>query len=185
MIILNSLKIKSNIGNKSQNCEFFLKEYENILNFGYLSCPYCHSSQYIRYGFYERNVLFIQNNSLCSKVLKIQRIQCKNCKKTHGLLPDGLVPYKQYNLSIIINSIILWITERKSFLKIEIDQIKQWVKSYRKKFQGMLRTTFPKLTIFQSLSKIKDHEETRKNFVIQNHIMFLQEKFLWINYAPT
>ena len=90
MIILNPLKIKSNIVNKSQNCEFFLKEYENILNFGYLSCPYCYSSQYIRYGFYERNVIFIQNNSLCSKVLKIQRIQCKNCKKTHGLLPDGL-----------------------------------------------------------------------------------------------
>ncbi len=55
MIALNLEKIKSNLPSSFQEQ---LKVYSEILNYGPLQCPHCHSSNVICWGSYERNVIF-------------------------------------------------------------------------------------------------------------------------------
>ena len=40
------------------------------------------------------------------EVLKIQRIRCKSCLRTHTLLLDLIVPYKQLNMELIIDILL-------------------------------------------------------------------------------
>ena len=91
MIILYSKKINTNFKEKIQI-------YLNTVNFGYLECPNCHSHDFIKWGYYERNAIFFSDDKLTieSNILKIQKVKCKSCGKTHALLPFGIIPYRQY-----------------------------------------------------------------------------------------
>lgn len=177
MIILNLQKNKSNF-------EIELENYEKLLNYGNLECPHCHSNDYIRWGFYERNVIFISNNQLCSKLLKIQRIRCKGCHKTHALMPDKIIPYKQFNLKVIIDSLISYIKDKKALYNINIDYLKKLWKDFKCYCLTFIKTTFKNQKITTILYYIKTKIEYRKIYLNQNKKYFMQIKFLWINYAP-
>lgn len=60
-----------------------------------ITCPHCGKPGFlIKHGCYSRSIRL-----QCEKVtLKIQRMFCKYCKKTHALLPDLIVPYSQITL---------------------------------------------------------------------------------------
>ena len=96
MLIVNSKKINS-----------FFKEnldiYTKLSNYGHLECPNCHSSDLIKYGSYTRNVIYISDDNLKieSCILKVQRVKCKSCGKTHTLLPQGIIPYKQFSSNLV------------------------------------------------------------------------------------
>ena len=63
-----------------------------LLNLFQVPCSNCNKKGYlIRYGTYIRNVQL----DIKKVELKVQRVRCKHCKKTHALLPDWLVPYSQ------------------------------------------------------------------------------------------
>ena len=98
MIILNLKKFNTNF---KENTKIYL----NITNFGPLECPNpeCHSHEFIKWGGYERNVIFFSgdNKSLESQVLKVQRVKCKGCGKTHALIPIGIIPYKQFTDEVV------------------------------------------------------------------------------------
>lgn len=95
MIVLNLIKIKSKFTNQ-------LEIYKNIINYGSLECPCCHSKEYILWGFYERGVIYFDNDSIRFQNIKIQRIRCKSCHKTHALFPFGITPYKQLTNEVLI-----------------------------------------------------------------------------------
>ena len=106
MIILYSKKINTNFKETIQN-------YLNTVNFGHLECPNCHSHDLIRWGSYERGIIYFVNKQLLmvkSDTMKIQRVRCNKCGKTHALLPIGIIPYKQITTELM-NSILLYIID--------------------------------------------------------------------------
>ena len=181
MILLNLEKInplngKYNLDNI--NYEDVLNSYENLLNFGLIKCPCCGSTNYIKWGYYERNVIYVKNKALISKVIKVQRIKCKGCNHTHSLIPDGIVPYKQFNLKTIIDSLI------DNKYNISENIINKWYKQLQKIFKPLLRTTFVEKKQYK-LKTMIELEKDRQYFLKKNKRYFFQIKIISISYAPS
>ena len=65
-------------------------------------CPSCGARGKCRlYASYTRNIIDIVNGKPCWRIMKVVRIRC-DCGHTHALLPDSIVPYRQYTLSFIL-----------------------------------------------------------------------------------
>jgi hypothetical protein len=63
-------------------------------------CPHpeCRSSGYlICWGSYKRGALTTKSDSC----IRVQRIRCKVCGRTHSLLPDFLHPYRHFVISLL------------------------------------------------------------------------------------
>ena len=89
--------------NNQKNLEDMLTNFDVLIDTHALICPYCFSKHSIKWGFYERGIIYYHNNNIISKVINIQRIKCKSCNHTNALLPFGIIPYKQVTDEIIIN----------------------------------------------------------------------------------
>ena len=101
MIILNSKNFKS----KQEQSEI-LEIYKNTDDFYGLECPHCKSDEFIKWGSYIRMIYYInKNKKLKGELLEIKRVKCLKCQKTHALLPECIVPYKQPTLKVILKSI--------------------------------------------------------------------------------
>ena len=101
MIILNSKNFKSNLK------QFQIIElYKTTDDFYCLECPHCKSDKLIKWSSYKRIVYYLdENQKLKCELLEIKRVRCQKCHKTHALLPECIVPYKQPTLDIILKSI--------------------------------------------------------------------------------
>jgi hypothetical protein len=84
MITNISVKIK-NISQENYN--YFLE----TISFHSLICSCGMSGQFIKHGFYKRTAKTPER----PVILKIQRVKCKHCDKTHALFPECIVPYSQ------------------------------------------------------------------------------------------
>lgn len=158
MIILNSKEINTNFKN-------LLEKYENCLNYGILSCPNCGSDHFIRWGYYLRNVYYINNNNIEFNIIKIQRIRCKTCGHTHALLPTYIIPYRQYLLDAILTAIN---DDDLSYnYKLSFDTIQKWKYIFHRLFLPYLNTI-----IFYKKDIIK---------IILDDIFSIYEKFYFIN----
>lgn len=179
MIILNLKKINPQITNLSNiNYKNVLNSYKNILNYGYIKCPTCNSTENIKWGYYERNVIYEVKGTLHAEVIKVQRLKCKGCNKTHALMPDGIVPYKQFNLKTIIESLI------NNKYNISENIIKNWYKQLQKIFKPLLKTTFVEKRPYE-LKDIIELEKDRQEFLRRNKRYFFQIKVISISYAPS
>ena len=183
MIILNlkniNPKIKKNSNLNKLSFENIVNHYENLSNDGPIECPCCGSTDFIKWGSYERNVIYEKNGILVSKIVKIRRVKCKSCNHTHALMPDGIVPFKQFSLGIIINCLT-----NKNTYDISQNVIDRWIKQYKQKFFILLRTSFiNKIPYF--LNDLLRIEDDRKYFLKRNNRYFFQMKYLNISYAPS
>lgn len=142
-----------------------------MLNYGSLECPYCHSKEYIRWGFYERGVIYSKNNKLYSEIIKIQRIKCKSCKKTHALLPFGITPYKQLTDEILV---IILLKEQSTFFSE--DTIKYYYKQYKKHHYSNLST----MLHIRDPIKILKHLQKEKNKILKQYIKIYNKCFMQI-----
>ena len=108
MIPLKQLKVNSNVKtfkfrsdlynlNKLNIVKKEIKKYEEECNYGYIECPCCSSDKLIGHGSYERNVIIYNE---CRRI-KIKRVMCKECGKTHALIPYFLIPYYQHEKTFI------------------------------------------------------------------------------------
>ena len=77
-------------------CKSITQEtYEKVmeeLDIQQLKCPCCgHAGCLIGHGHYQRGI------KECGELirLRIKRVKCKECRKTHALLPSNIVPYTQ------------------------------------------------------------------------------------------
>ena len=59
----------------------------------------------VRWGRYRRRVL----TGTEAIVLKIQRIRCQACGRTHALLPDFLHPYRHFSLALLQRVMMLYL----------------------------------------------------------------------------
>jgi len=63
-------------------------------------CPHpeCHAARcLIRWGTYERGALTTESDGC----VRVQRMRCKVCGRTHSLLPDFLHPYRHFVISLL------------------------------------------------------------------------------------
>ena len=175
MIVLNPSKVKFKFQEK-------LDMYKKMNNFGSLECPCCHSKEYIRWGFYSRGVTYFRKNQIYSEVVKIQRIQCKSCGKTHAILPFGIVPYKQLTDEIFILMFLEelpsnpFTEETKQYYK------KQYLKYHLPYLKTMLQMRNPK----KILLLLKDQKEKNLSKYIQIHKKcFMQIKLGYLEYSTS
>ena len=89
------------------------------------SCPLCHYPEPLeKHGFYWRNALFARRQFR----IPIRRLKCLSCGKTISFLPDFLLPYYQYCLVYVIETL------RGFFLKGKRKIYYQLLQFYRQRF---------------------------------------------------
>lgn len=67
-----------------------------------------------RHGSYYRNVI-------CEKIItrvRIQRVICPSCHKTHAIIPSNLIPYYQHTLLTVLKVIELVRVKRETYTQI-------------------------------------------------------------------
>lgn len=134
-----------------------IKEYNETLNYGYLECPECKTSNLIYYGGYIRNI-GISNEFLN---IRIKRVQCKDCKRTHALIPDFIYPFFQYEKTYI-NFILLLINVRKkkdSEIENRINLSRQLLSKWKQRFKShetRLKTFFKINEISEVLKEVME-----------------------------
>ncbi len=172
MIILNHLK-----GNRK--FEEKLKKYQNLINYGSLECPHCHSKEYIKWGFYERGVTFIKNGIPYSTIIKIKRIRCKSCNSTHALLPFGITPYKQLTDEILIP---LLLGDYLDFFSE--DTVKYYNRQFKKFHYPNLSTLLHMQDSVQILKQLKkEKEQILERYIKLFNMCFMQIKLGWLGYC--
>jgi len=172
MIVLNPLKINSKFQKK-------LKKYQKILNYGSLECPCCHSKEYIKWGFYERGVTYFKNGVIVSEVIRIQRIKCQSCEKTHALFPFGITPYKQLTdevlLSILTNEIETYLFSEDVYIYYK----KQFMKHHYPYLSTMLHLKCSE----QILKLLQQKMEILKQYIKDHGKCFIQIKLGYLSYC--
>jgi predicted RNA-binding Zn-ribbon protein involved in translation (DUF1610 family) len=111
MIIVNFPKfIQRILKNLEEN---FYHVIHGCSNCGYAGNLHRHAS-------YQRNVIC---KSITARI-RIQRVICPDCGKTHALIPSDLIPYFQHTLETILNLLELINIKKQSYSEI--------IKSFRK-----------------------------------------------------
>ena len=137
MIIITIFINKSN--------PIYQENYNNMINnlpLHKLECTCRQKGNLIKHGYYKRSIKF--NGELIP--LRILRVRCKSCGKTHAILPDWIVPYSRILLKDQIE-IIKTYHDNKSFDKIMINNylideahIKYIINNFNKHWKERLNT---------------------------------------------
>ena len=185
MIILKLKKINTIFKNTINN---FL----SLSNYGPLECPHCHSNNLLKWGTYERNVIFFSNSnstSLEAQVVKIQRFKCKACNKTHAILPVGIIPYKQFSDEVIsrilyeyLFSTILFISEKYNIDESTINKI---IKQFKKYHLSKTSIFTKKHTIREMLKSFLLDSENKINYIKMYNTVFMQIKLGCLGLCPS
>lgn len=166
-----------------------VKNYEETTNFGILVCPCCGSTNVIKWGTYERNVIYWKDdNTLKSKVVTIQRIMCNSCNVTHAVLPLGIIPYKQF-ASEVITRILKEVTTM-NIMKlseqycISESLIKNWISDFKEKHFSRLKVLL-KDTPIKMLEIIDQSIEEKVKYIKQYNRCFMQIKLGVLGLSPS
>ncbi len=72
------------------------------LNLYRLECNHCHCrGECIRHGYYVRGYMLEPSDLDKGTRIRILRVKCKHCGKTHAVLPEEIVPYLKYTATFI------------------------------------------------------------------------------------
>lgn len=120
-------------------------KYEETENFNIKGCPHCGSDDYIRWGNYERNIVYFKNGIKHEETIKIKRIKCNNCNKTHSIIPAFLIPYKVHTLEYIIEVLKKKEKKERSIkleekYKISRQLINYWSECYKEHYTRICTT---------------------------------------------
>ena len=96
-----------------------IQEKLNEVNVEGFICPNCRSREFNYYGNYKRFLIVLVEKETREIEVKIKRIKCKVCGKTHAVIPDFIVPYKIYGIEMINEILNLKINEGKQNKEIE------------------------------------------------------------------
>ena len=68
------------------------------------NCPNCNAhSNFSLHGAYTRNISFLIESKIYNFRVSVTRVRCNSCKSTHALLPNFIVPYKNFSFESILN----------------------------------------------------------------------------------
>ena len=83
------------------------------------TCPSCGAKGQCRiYASYERYIVDLNGGEVVSDILQIKRVLC-SCGHTHAILPDFIVPYRQYSLPFILFILKIWFSHAMTADDIE------------------------------------------------------------------
>ena len=98
--------------------------------------PECHAADsLIRWGTYERWACTAGKDYR----IRVQRVRCKVCGRTHSLLPDFLHPYRHYVIRLLQNAIHLYLIAGLSLERLlrqmpeqgpARSTVREWVRSF-------------------------------------------------------
>ena len=130
----------------TQDCNQISQSFYNsiidMLQFHQLTCSCGHSACLSIHGYYNRNVK-IPSGTLR---LRICRVRCSQCQRTHAILPASIVPYSQIALHDH-QKICLYLEEHKNVWtvcdenpSIDENNVKSVIRSYRRHWREKLRS---------------------------------------------
>jgi len=106
------------------------------------SCTCGQKGNLIHHGYYKRSLKL----EIAVLILKILRLKCKACGKTHAILPEFIVPYSQIILSDHISIIQRFLNNKSTLPIIESNPnleeanvkhiIKQFIKHWQEKMNS-------------------------------------------------
>ena len=169
MLILKLKKCKSEYKEIKEIIEIYMKKEE----FEELACPQCGSDELIKWGSYKRIIYYLDNQKIKYKNIEIKRIKCRKCNKTHALLPEYIVPYKQALLDIILLSIDN--NEIAYGLSFSYETIENWKKIYKRRYLPYLKTMFKNIQeiisrILKDIFRVyEEFYEENKKILMMNH----------------
>lgn len=105
MILQKSIKVN--------NLNEIIKQIEayNVQGF---KCPNCGSEDFVYYGKYKRFLIVMIDNEKKEELVEIKRVKCKDCGRTHAILPDFIIPYKQHILMYVNDVLNAKINKKKT-----------------------------------------------------------------------
>ena len=135
-----------------KDCNTFSQDFYDLtindLPIHKVKCPCGKSGCLIRYGHYKRKVKVLSDASS----LIIQRVLCRECRKTHALIPSVLVPYSQVTLKehqeiidCLENGSSLDQILQKNFL-IDENNVKYIIRQYRRHWKQRLASIRAQVT---------------------------------------
>lgn len=99
-------------------------------------CPCCHSRGFCRpHAHYTRYLIGLSNGKPECRRVTILRVFCTSCRHTHAILPDFIIPFRQFSLHFILKVLVDYFTHRSPsrILKeygIDIRQLTAWKKLF-------------------------------------------------------
>lgn len=113
----------------------------NNINFLSLSCSCGIKGSFIKHGYYTRSI----KTPLGLVKLKILRVKCSSCGKTHAVLLSSIVPYSQISLLDQVNIIINPKDVMENNIFIDESNIAYTKSKYYKFFKEPLASFYIKL----------------------------------------
>lgn len=83
------------IASSDSNIIITQDSYDNTIDsiqFCSIMCPFCSGIGFTRHAFYKRKVILPNGETISLRVL---RVKCAHCNKTHAVLPLAIIPYKR------------------------------------------------------------------------------------------
>lgn len=100
MITLISSK-NNKINDFCINIEEYYTHMKQLISYK-LKCGCGVKGNCIKYGWFKRKLII--NDKIV--IVKLQRIYCKHCKKTHTIMPKFIIPYNQHSFTYILDLVI-------------------------------------------------------------------------------
>lgn len=102
--------------------------YVNFLRGQALQCPLCFGA--VKCKDTRKRILRISNGQTIW--LQITRVKCRQCGRLHSLLPDCVVPYKQYSKMTIQQALQYKSCSKTLNIAAEESTINRWRRAYLK-----------------------------------------------------
>ena len=154
MIPVNLHHCNTFSGTFQQNTVDMIRLYSNHIKsmnvFG-LECNNCHwKGCCIRHGYYERSYLLSVGDLMGSGTkIRIMRVKCKHCGRTHAILPEELAPYLPFSTIFIFPILSQYYEKNKTVeaickeFRIAVPQLYRWKDRFEKQkdqFLGVLES---------------------------------------------
>lgn len=67
----------------------------------------------MRHGFFERGLIEEDGKEWR---IKIGRVRCRDCRASHSLMPENLIPYKKYTVRALLQSVLKFVLGQMTYL---------------------------------------------------------------------
>lgn len=102
-------------------------------------CPSCGASGHCRFfASYDRFLIDFLKDHIYQRMVRIRRIKCEGCGRTHAILPDFIVPYCQYSLPFILRVLRTYFLRKRTVrdlcdaFSISPQLLYRWLRVYGK-----------------------------------------------------
>ena len=148
-----------------QNLKEIIPSEQDLLK---ITCPKCNCvGRFYLHGFYTRFLyvaILVVNSFLKDKIsVRVLRLKCRNCNKTHAVLHHDIIPYNRYSLSFITEVLASFFISKYKVSEICIEfeiseKLFYTILDYYKKELPELKAYFK--------GKIQDEEEIFEEFIL-------------------